>query len=976
MAKSSLLHLQFFAVLFFIFFSIFPPCMSLIVEKQALLQFKSHLKDPLNSLDSWKESNSPCGFLGITCDSLSGKVIEISLDNKSLSGQIHPSISVLESLKILSLASNLISGKLPSEIGNCSNLRVLNMTGNQMVGTIPDLSGLKNLKVLDLSANYFTGNFPSWVGNLTGLVLLGLGVNEFSEGEIPEKLGNLKNLTWLYLGSSHLRGEIPESIYEMRALETLDLSRNKISGELSSSISKLESLHKIELFSNNLTGQIPAQLANLTRLREIDISKNQMWGRLPEEIGNMKNLVVFQLYENNFSGEIPPGFGDMEHLVGFSVYRNIFTGIIPGNLGRFSPLESIDISENQFSGPFPKFLCEKRKLTFLLALENNFLGEFPESYAACKSLERFRVSSNQLSGEIPEGLWALPHVKIIDLAYNDFNGTVSAEIVFSTSLSQLVLMKNRFSGKLPSEIGKLVNLEKLDLSNNNFSGEIPTGIGALKQLSSLHLEFNSLTGEIPAELGHCARLVDLNLAWNSLSGNIPQSVSLMSSLNSFNVSQNKLTGSIPQSLVKMKLSSIDFSENQFSGNVPSDLLIIGGDKAFIGNKGLCVDQNSKSVTNSELNICSQNHGQKKVLANKFVLLVIFASIFVVVLAVLLLVNCGSFKHSGADVEINSQDQKEVDLKWKIASFHQVDIDADEICNLDEDNLIGSGGTGKVYRVELRKSGSKVAVKQLWKGDGVKILAAEMEILGKIRHRNILKLYACLLKGGSNFLVFEYMPNGNLFQALHRQKKCGMPELDWNQRYKIALGAAKGIAYLHHDCSPPIIHRDIKSSNILLDEDYEAKIADFGVAKIAEKSPKESTYSCFAGTHGYIAPELAYTLEVTEKSDVYSFGIVLLELVTGREPIEEEYGDGKDIVYWVLTHLDDRESVLSILDDKILSESTLVDIIKVLKVAINCTTKLPSCRPTMREVVKMLTDAEPGTFQSADCDFDKDRKAFL
>ncbi|XP_027354430.1 receptor protein-tyrosine kinase CEPR2 [Abrus precatorius] len=963
---------QFLAVLLLnSFYSIFPPCVSLTLETKALLQFKSHLKDSFNSLDSWNESDSPCGFYGITCDPVSGRVTEISLENKSLSGDIFPSLPVLQSLQVLSLPFNLLSGKLPSEITSCSNLRVLNLTGNKLVGAIPDLSGLRNLQVLDLSANYFSGIIPSWLGNLTGLVSLGLGENDYSEGEIPETIGNLKNLTWLYLGGSHLIGEIPESMYEMKALETLDISRNKISGKLSRSISKLENIYKIELFSNNLTGEVPAELANLTNLREIDISANNMYGSLPEEIGNMKNLVVFQLYENRFSGELPAGFGDMQHLIGFSAYRNAFTGIIPENFGRFSPLESIDISENQFSGDFPKFLCENRKLRFLLALQNNFSGTFPESYAACKSLKRFRISNNQLSGKIPNEVWALPFVQIIDLAYNDFTGVVPSEIGLSTSLSQIVLMMNRFSGKLPSELGKLVNLEKLYFSNNNFSGEIPPEIGYLKQLSSLHLEENSLTGSIPTELGHCARLVDLNLAWNSLSGNIPQSVSLMSSLNSLNISGNQLTGSIPDNVEAIKLSSVDFSKNLLSGRIPSSLFIIGGDKAFVGNKGLCVEENLKPSMNSDLKICANNHGQTRVFADKFVLLFFTASIFVVILVGLLLLRCRSIKQSAGK---NMECQKEATQKWKLASFHQVDIDADEICNLDEDNLIGSGGTGKVYRVELRKNGAMVAVKQLGKVDGVKILAAEMEILGKIRHRNILKLYACLLKGGSNLLVFEYMPNGNLFQALHRQVKDGKPNLDWNQRYKIALGAAKGIAYLHHDYNPPIIHRDIKSSNILLDEDYEPKIADFGIARFAEKSNDQLGYSCLVGTLGYIAPELAYATDITEKSDVYSFGVVLLELVSGREPIEDDYGEAKDIVYWVLTHLNDRESVLTILDDRVAPESVEY-MIKVLKIAIKCITKLPSLRPTMREVVKMLIDAEPCTLKFPDSRLE-DAKAFL
>ncbi|VVA19757.1 PREDICTED: receptor [Prunus dulcis] len=953
---------------------LFPPCMALKFETEALLDFKGQLKDPLSFLDSWNETaESPCGFFGVTCEL--GRVNGISLDNKNLSGEISPSIGVLDSLTTLSLPLNNITGRLPAQLTRCGNLRVLNLTGNKMMGRIPDLSALANLKILDLSANSFSAAFPSWVTNLTGLVSLGLGENDFDEGEIPEGLGNLKNLTWLYLVASQLRGEIPESVYEMKALQTLGMSKNKLSGKLSKSISKLQSLHKIELFYNNLTGEIPPELANLALLREFDISSNKFYGKLPSVIGNLKNLVVFQLYGNNFSGEFPAGFGDMEHLSAVSIYGNRFSGEFPTNFGRFSPLASIDISENLFSGGFPKFLCEQGKLQFLLALDNNFSGELPDSYAHCKSLERFRVNQNRLSGKIPTEVWSLPNAKIVDFSDNDFSGGVSPSIGFSTSLNQLILQNNRFSGNLPLELGKLSTLERLYLSNNNFSGDIPSEIGALKQLSSLHLEQNSLTGPIPSELGNCVRLVDMNLAWNSLTGNIPSTFSLISSLNSLNLSENKLTGSIPENLVKLKLSSIDLSGNQLSGRVPSDLLTMGGDKAFNGNKGLCVDQYSRSRTNSGMNICTKKPSQKKVLENKLALFSIIASALVAILAGLLLVSYKNFKLGEADRENDLEGGKEIDPKWKLASFHQLEIDADEICALEEENLIGSGSTGRVYRIDLKKGGGTVAVKQLWKADGMKLLTAEMDILGKIRHRNILKLYACLVKGGSSLLVFEYMPNGNLFEALHRQIKGGQPELDWYQRYKIALGAARGISYLHHDCSPPIIHRDIKSTNILLNNDYEPKVADFGVAKIAENSQKGSDYSSLAGTHGYIAPELAYTPKVNEKCDVYSFGVVLLELVTGRRPIEEDYGEGKDIVYWVSTNLSDRENVVKILDDKVANKSVLDDMIKVLKVAVLCTTKLPSLRPTMRDVIKMLTDADPSTFRSPKSNSDKNGKHF-
>lgn len=958
-------------VAFLIFLSCLQLSISLKLEKKALLDFKKGLIDPLNYLDSWQDSNSdsnldsPCHFYGVTCDQEHGLVTGISLDGKSLAGVISSSLSLLQNLTFFEMPSNNLSGILPGDLTKCTNLKVLNVSDNYLNGTIPDMSALTKLEILDLSNNYLSGTFPSWVGNLTRLVSLGLGDNNFDEGGIPESLGNLKNLYWLYLASSNLKGEIPESIMELKALGTLDMCKNRITGDFPAWISKLKNLFKIELYGNNLTGEIPPGLADLTLLQEFDVSGNQMHGAIPPGIGNLKNLTVFQLYNNYFSGEIPPGFGDMEHLIAFSVYRNSFTGGFPQNLGRFSPLNSIDISENKFSGAFPKYLCQNRNLIFLLALENDFSGGFPETYADCSTLQRLRVSKNQLEGAIPDGVWALPNVQVMDFSDNRFTGGVSPGIGNSAHLNELMLSNNRFSGELPKEIGKLTQLERIYFDSNSFSGRIPPELGALKQISSLHLEANALTGSIPSELANCPRLVDLNLASNALTGNIPTSFSKMASINSLNLSRNGLTGSIPGDFDKLRLSLVDLSNNQLSGRIPPYILAVNGDKAFLGNKGLCVDDDSakRKFIKSGLKICDGKNDHQNFLKGKVVLFCVILVALVFVLAGLLFVSYRSFKQSH---ELGGE--KSENSNWKLESFQQVEFEVEEICDLEEDSLIGSGGTGKVYRLDLKKGCGTVAVKQLWKGNGVKVMEAEMDILRKIRHRNIVKLYACLIKEGSNFLVLEYMENGNLHQALNREIKAGIPELDWLQRHKIALGAAKGIAYLHHDCSPPIIHRDIKSTNILLDEDYEAKIADFGVARVADLvSPGGSEMSCLAGTLGYIAPEMAYSLKLTEKSDVYSFGVVLLELVTGRRPIEDEYGEGKDIVYWASTHLDTRDNVAKILDPKVSTKQYEDNIFKVLRIATLCTSKLPNLRPTMKEVVKMLIDAEPSNSRSSEKD---------
>ncbi|XP_039124141.1 receptor protein-tyrosine kinase CEPR2-like isoform X2 [Dioscorea cayenensis subsp. rotundata] len=878
------------------------------LEVEALLQLKQNLNDPQNHLINWKTSPSPCHFSGITCNSTSGQVTSLSLPNMKLSGKLSPYIATLQSLTVLNFGENSISGPLPSELMNCINLQLLNLSSNGFNGHLPDFSSLKNLQVLDLSSNAFSGGFPPWLGNLTALVYLGLASNKFDESEIPEIIGKLKYLKVLFLAQCNLVGQIPVSIFELTELETLDLSQNQLTGDFPVSISNLLNLHKLELYQNKLTGSIPSELANLVQLHEFDVSQNQMSGKLPVELANLKNLTVFQLFRNNFSGELPAGFGDFQHLIGLSLYENSFSGELPKNLGRFSPLISIDISENNFSGRFPPFLCESNKLQYLLALQNNFSGQFPGTYSTCKSLVRFRISQNQFEGMIPNSLWGLPFAAIIDVADNGFSGDIHADIGISTSLIQLYV------------------------NNNKLSGRIPRQIGNLSSLISLHLEQNEFSGPIPSELGYCTKLAEINIARNLLNGGIPETFSLLNSLNSLNVSRNFLTGTIPESLQTLKLTSIDFSDNKLSGMVPPGLLMIAGEEAFSGNAELCFSETSGS--------CNTSHRHKSKMSKALMLLLIMLAAMVL-FSVLVFRTFKSFMFETRSKEKDQEKITEKDQVWKMESFNTEDIKAEEIFFLDDKNLIGSGRTGKVYRSELKNKGN-VAVKQLF--NGTQISTPELDMLKNIKHKNILKLYACLTKGGSNFLVFEYIPRGNLHQALRRKTKTGQPELDWSIRYKIALSAAKAIMYLHHDCSPAILHKNIKSSNILLDDQYEAKIA------------VKLELSDFSGTNCYMAPELAYSIKPSEKSDVYSFGVVLLELITGYSPVEPKFGKGKDIVYWVSTQIN-SENVAEILDSS-LSENAIEDMIKVLKVAMLCTTKLPAVRPLMTGVVRMLIDAEP------------------
>lgn len=302
-------------------------------------------------------------------------------------------------------------------------------------------------------------------------------------------------------------------------------------------------------------------------------------------------------------------------------------------------------------------------------------------------------------------------------------------------------------------------------------------------------------------------------------------------------------------------------------------------------------------------------------------------------------------------------RKDRDAKsWKMTAFQKLDFARDDVLeSLKEDNVIGKGGAGIVYR-GIMSNGEEVAVKKLMRFGSAGSahdhgFSAEIQTLGRIRHRHIVRLLAFCSNHETNLLVYEYMPNGSLGELLHGNKG---GHLHWQTRYKIALEAAKGLCYLHHDCSPLIVHRDVKSNNILLDSNFEAHVADFGLAKFLQDSGASECMSSIAGSYGYIAPEYAYTLKVDEKSDVYSFGVVLLELITGRKPVGD-FGDGVDIVQWMKkTTNSAREGVTKILDAR-LSSIPLEEAMHLFFVAMLCVEEQSVQRPTMREVVQMLVD---------------------
>lgn len=835
-------------------------------DAAVLLRVKtSQLTDPLGALDDWVDSspNAPCTWTGIACDAANRTVVAVDLSGFNISGNFPADFCRISSLRYVNLTQNSFGGSVTSDtMALCSHVVAINVSYNNFVGGLPEFPvQFTNLTVLDFSYNNFSGEIPASFANLPRLQVLILGSNLLN-GSVPEFLSNLTELTRLVLSVNsfmpsslpfflgrlaklekfesmytNLIGEIPESVGDLASLKNFDVSHNNLAGRIPESIGRLKKVEQIELFGNQFSGELPDTFSDLTSLRRFDASENNLTGRIPASLAGLQ-LESLQLNDNFLEGEIPEILATNPILIRLRLFNNELSGSIPESLGMNSDLEEIDVSGNSLEGALPQNLCYRKKLQDLVVFGNRISGEIPSSYGECSSLTYLRMQENRLTGAVPDGLWGFSDLEYVELSNNLFEGSIPPSIKGAKSLQQLLISGNKFSGGFPAEICGLQELRKIDSSRNQLSGELPPCITDMVKLQELHIQGNQLAGEIPRGVSSWAELTQLDLSGNHFSGEIPAELGYLPVLTSLNLSNNYLSGEIPAELTKLKLNEFDVSKNRLRGRVPAAFDTKFFLSSLIGNPDLC------SPDLKPLPPCSRS---KPVSLVMVVLLSVLA--FLLVVSLLWLV----FK-TKKFIFFRSKSQKH----WKITSFQRVGFEEDQVlASLTEENLIGSGGSGQVYRVRL-KDGQTVAAKKFWDPNGALesdgMLRAEMEILGRIRHSNIVKLlFSCV---GEDFrvLVYNYVENGSLGDVLYGEK--GGVLLDWPKRFAIAVGSAHGLAYLHHDCVPAIVHRDVKSNNILLDEEFRPKVADFGLARIVSRDTKEGDEEAMtrvAGSYGYIAP---------------------------------------------------------------------------------------------------------------------------
>lgn len=923
----------------------------------------------------------------------------------------------LDQIQIIDLSSNRLYGELPVPGGLSVTVRTFDISNNHFNGTVPSsfLSKALNLETFNVSNNIFAGSIPSSICTYSpSLLRLDFSYNDF-HGEIPLDFGDCTNLVALRAGFNNLSGQLPRVIYSAFTLQEIFLAGNKLSGSIEQGITKLSNLTILSLYANQLTGTIPRSIGNLSSLEQLQLHINSLNGTLPPSLMNCTSLRMLILRVNFLTGELSSiDFSKLLKLSTIDLGNNNFSGNLPPSLYLCKSLIAIRLGVNRLDGQILPDIRTLPSLSFL-SISNNSLSNITGAIKilmGCKSLRIVIFSMNfryeaipeaeetidsdgfqnlqvlsmggcNFSGSIPKWLGNLRKLQVLDLSYNRLKGSVPGWFANMSYLFYLDLSDNLLLGDFPKQLIQLPALTSKEGADqvNGSNLELPIYVASdnqYNQLASLppaiYLKRNNFSGNIPIEIGQLKYIQVLDLSGNKFNGTIPDQLSNLTKLEKLNLSGNNLTGEIPASLRQLNfLSSFSVANNSLHGPIPT-----GGQfdtftsSSYEGNIGLCGPMTPRNCTSSSRPISpSVRSRQNKKLIIGLILGICFGiGITLTVVALWILSKRKVLPRSDPDkidldtVSFNSHSVISTELGKDISlvilfpnNTNEIkDLTISEILkateNFSQANIVGCGGFGLVYKATLA-NGTNLAVKKLSGDMGLmeREFKAEVEALSTAQHKNLVSLQGYCVHEGFRLLIYSYMKNGSLDYWLH-EKSDGASQLDWPTRLQIAQGASCGLAYMHLICEPHIVHRDIKSSNILLDDKFEAHVADFGLSRLILPYHTHVTTE-LVGTLGYIPPEYGQAWIATLRGDMYSFGVVMLELLTGKRPVEIfKPKMSRELVVWVqqLRSEDRQEEIFDpVLKDKGFEEEML----QVLDLACMCVNRNPFKRPTIREVVECL-----------------------
>ncbi|CAL4894120.1 unnamed protein product [Urochloa decumbens] len=874
------------------------------------------LKDQwTNAPSSWSSASDPCdgGWVGVMCSN--GRVTSLRLSSVNIQGTLSNSIGQLSQLMYLDVSFNIgLGGPMPASIGSLSQLSILILIGCS-----------------------FTGSIPQELGNLQQLTFLALNSNKFS-GKIPASLGLLTKVYWLDLADNQLTGSIPISTATTPGLDLLTktqhfhFNKNQLSGTLAG------------LFNSNMT------------LIHVLFDSNQFTGPIPAELGGVSTLQVLRLDRNGFAGAVPPNISNLVNLNELNLASNQLNGSLP-DLSSMTQLNVVDLSNNSFAASVA-----------------------PDWFTTLTSLTSVSIATGQLTGEVPKGLFTLPQLQQVVLSNNAFSGTLEITGSINKQLQVINLMNNRIlavAANVTTSYNKTLVLVGNPVCVDPDSPGKPYCSTQQENMIAYSTSLSKCTSTPSCSSDQSLNPANCGCAY-PYTGKMVFRAPLFTDLTNsgtFQQLETSLTTQLSLRDGSVSLSGIHFNSDNYievktqlfpssgvSFNV-SDLIRIGFELS---------NQTYKPPKNfgpyyfiadpyAPLAVASSRGGKKsKISTGAIAGIAVAGGLLVIALIGMVLFALRQKRKANQAMTGRMTDpfaswgvsQKDSGGAPQLKGARNFSFTELRNCtnNFSDTHEIGSGGYGKVYKGTL-VDGTRVAIKRAERGSmqGVTEFKNEIELLSRVHHRNLVSLIGFCYEQGEQMLVYEYISNGTLRENLLVRGTY----LDWKKRLRIALGSARGLAYLHELADPPIIHRDVKSTNILLDDHLKAKVADFGLSKLVADTQKGHVSTQVKGTLGYLDPEYYMTQQLSEKSDVYSFGVVMLELVSGRQPIES----GKYIVREVRLAIDpnDREfyGLRGLLDPAIRDSARTAGFRRFVQLAMRCVDETAAARPAMGEVVKEI-----------------------
>ncbi|PON53682.1 Mitogen-activated protein kinase kinase kinase [Trema orientale] len=796
----------------------------------------------------------------------------------------------------IQLGNQKLTGTLPPELGELTELQQFEVQSNQLNGAFPSFSGLGSFRVLLAHDNNFSSIPGDFFNGLTSLETISIDNIPFSPWTIPDSLGNATMLKGFSANRANIAGKIPDFF-----------GGNSFPG--------LTNLH---LAMNNLEGELPASFAG-SSIQSLWLNGNKLNGTI-EVLQGMTTLNDVWLHGNSFTGPLPD-FSKLTQLKDLGLRDNQFTGIVPSTLINLKSLNVVNFTNNLLQGPTPKL--PDGVTVDLIAGTNRFCLADPG--VPCDPRVDILLSilqpwgypasfAQSWNGNDPCDNWkgitcVGGNVTVVNFHKMGLVGTISSDFAKLTSLKKLILSDNSLNGTIPNELTSLSKLDQLDVSNNQLYGKVPT----------------------------FSQNVLVNTAGNSDIGKDHSSVPSPGS---------------PSGGSSVSPAGSGGKDSPGSGGKKSKTgVVVGavvgsiGGLVVVGAVAFCLvtkkpKYSSRVQSPNTLIVHPRHSGDQD--------------------AVKITVANSGVNGSGSEIySPSSSGYRDIHVVEAGSMIISIQVLRNVTNNFSEENKLGQGGFGTVYKGELH-DGTKIAVKRMNFGmvadKGLNEFKSEIAVLTKVRHRHLVALLGYCLDGNEKLLVYEYMPQGTLSRYLFNWEEEGLKPLEWKRRLTIALDVARGVEYLHGLAHQSFIHRDLKPSNILLGDDIRAKVADFGLVRLAPEG-KASFETRLAGTFGYLAPEYAVTGKITTKVDVYSFGVILMELITGRKAIDESKPEEcLHLVTWFRRMHQNKESFWKVVVDSTidLNEETRASVSTVAELAIHCTAREPYQRPDMSHPVNVLS----------------------